>query len=304
MTDKCLVVTCGFFGDIIFATTLAEKLKSERNFKTVDYLIGYPQVERLVQNNPHIDTVYVSTIPSPHPVNSNINVADYAEIISLQPLNYKVPPAVEYQQYASIQSTSSEYTVYTEPSYDVIAKTYIDTLRENGKPVVAIMSNWEPKTYLFTEEQYKKGIDVPNLGYGGSHRNINMIVDQLKDYFTLIEVGVPKEYNQSSTVGIADDHQKSILFESSILKYCDAFVGTDGGLATIAAGVGTKTIITGDFNLQLYGWNGVLKQIENPQLGPDKYFTTVGHITISPYYNDNEVTQTILESISEKINNI
>ena len=64
---KCLIVTHGFFGDIIFASSIAKKLKEEDQFDEVDYLIGFPQVERLMQNNPHISNVYVSDYPSSSP---------------------------------------------------------------------------------------------------------------------------------------------------------------------------------------------------------------------------------------------
>ena len=33
-------------------------------------------------------------------------------------------------------------------------------------------------------------------------------------------------------------------------------------------GVGTKTIITGDYVHQLYGWNGVIRKLKEPKLGP------------------------------------
>ena len=46
---KYLIITCGFFGDIIFASSLAEKLKCNQ----IDYLIGFPQMQRLIQNNPY-----------------------------------------------------------------------------------------------------------------------------------------------------------------------------------------------------------------------------------------------------------
>jgi ADP-heptose:LPS heptosyltransferase len=295
--SKCLVVTCGFFGDILFATSLAEKLKHERGFEEVDYLIGFPQLLRLVQNNPHIDTVYVSDSPSPHPVKADLNNSQYSDIIRLQQLNYNIPPACEYQQSSGIKQLSSEYKVYTEPEYDRFAKEYIDSIREDGKKVIAVMSNWQPKTYLFTPEQYKAGIDVPNLGYGGSHRDIAKVITDLSKHFILLEVGVPIEYNQAMTSTIADDNQKSILFEASLMKYCDAFVGTDGGLATIAAGVGTKTIITGDFNLQLYGWNGVIKKIEQPKLGPYEYFGDP-HIVLDPYFSDEQVIQAIINNLT------
>lgn len=295
--SKCLVVTCGFFGDIIFATSLAEKLKEERGFKEVDYLIGFPQVLRLVQNNPHIDAVHVSDSPSAYPAKASIDTAQYSDVIRLQQLNYNIPPTCEYQQLSGIEQLSSEYKVYTEPEYDEFAKKYIDSIREDGKKVLAVMSNWQPKTYLFTPEQYRAGIDVPNLGYGGSHRDIAKVITGLSKYFTLLEVGVPIEYNQAMTTTIADDNQKSILFEASLMKYCDAFVGTDGGLATIAAGVGTKTIITGDFNLQLYGWNGVIRKLEQPRLGPYEYFGDP-HIALDPYFSDEQVIQAIVDNLT------
>jgi hypothetical protein len=289
---KYLIITCGFFGDIIFASSLAEKLKCNQ----IDYLIGFPQMQRLIQNNPYINNVYISKYPGPHPQNDEIEYSQYDKIIRLQPLNYQVTPCEEFQQYAGIENPSPEYKIYTQPEFDKIAKEFCDDLRNtHQKPLLAVMSNWEPKTYLFTPEQYVKGIDIPPFGYGGSHRNINYIIKELTPHFTLIPVGVG-ELNQLQTLNIPDEDTKSVLFEASLMKYCDAFIGTDGGLATIAAGVGTKTIITGDFNLQLYGWNGVLKKIQDPKLGPNKYFPKeLGHLVLDPYLSDKEIIQEIIK---------
>jgi hypothetical protein len=293
-TNRCLVVTCGFFGDIVFASSLAEKLKNQ--FNNIDYLIGFPQIKRLLENNPFIRYVYVSNPPSTNPI-STLNISNYSKIINLQPLHYITTPCEEYQQFANIENPTSDYKIYTQPEFDVVAKDVIADLRTKyNKPVIAVMSNWKPKTYIFTKEQYELGIDVPNLGYGGSHRDVQYIVDELQNHFTLYPVGVG-DSNQYDTIFIDDVNQKSLLFEASILKYCDAFIGTDGGLATIAAGVNTKTIITGDFNLQLYGWNGVIKKIKDPKLGPEKYFPEFGHITLDPYLTDKEVVQQIINNI-------
>ena len=295
--SRCLVITCGFFGDILFATSIADKLKSEQGFAKVDYLIGFPQMTRLVENNPAIDQVYTSMYPSPKPVSVDIDISQYTKVIQLQSLNYQVPPSYEYQQFAGIKNPSPSYNVFTEPIYDEVAKTYVNELKQDGRKVIAVMSNWESKTYLFTPDQYIAGIDVPNLGYGGSHRDIPMIVQKLQEEFNIIEVGVPPQYNQQLTATIGDDDQKSVLFEASLMKFCDAFIGTDGGLATIAAGVGTKTIITGDFNLQLYGWNGVIKKIEQPRLGPYEYFGNP-HIVLDPYFSDEQLTQAIINNLT------
>lgn len=288
---NCLVVTFGFFGDIIFATSLAEKLKKE--YSTVDYLIGFPQVAQLVQNNPNIDNVFVSEYPGPKPYCS-IDLTKYGKVIELGALDYQVTPCEQYQRQAGLAEVSSEYKIFTTPEYDAVAKQVIEELKATyNKPVVALMTNWQPKTYLFTPEQYEAGIDVPNLGYGGAHRDIQYIVDELQKHFTLYPIGVG-DANQQQTIHLPDDDQKSLLFEASVMKYCDAFIGTDGGLATIAAGVGTKTIITGDFNLQLYGWNGVLKKIKQPRLGPREYFGDP-HIVLDPYLTDHEVTQELIK---------
>ena len=284
---KCLIITCGFFGDIIFASSIAEKLKDI--YAKVDYLIGFPQIYQLLKNNPYINDVFISDIPGPYPI-FGIDQTEYDKVIKLDTLNYLVTPCEEFQQQAGIETPTPEYEVYTTPEYDDVAEKLIMELQETySKPVIGIMSNWEPKTYIFTKEQYEAGIDVPNLGYGGSHRNVQYIVNELNKDFTLIPIGVG-DLNQQQTISIADNDVKSLLFEASILKYCDVFVGTDGGLATIAAGVGTKTIITGDFNLQLYGWNGVLKKINNPRLGPKEYFGDY-HVVLDPFLTDEEVIQ-------------
>lgn len=295
MKTKYLVITCGFFGDIIFASSIAKKLKEEKSECSVDYLIGFPQIKRLIQNNPYIDRVFVSDYPGPNPVNNSIDYSIY-KIIQLKSLNYQVTPCEEYQIFSGIQNPSSDYIVYTESQYDEIAKKYCDDLRsEHQKKVIALMSNWENKTYIFNKQQYIDAIDVPNLGYGGSHRNTYKILEELKKLFVIYEVGA-LNLNQIQTINISDEDSKSILFESSIIKYCDAFIGTDGGLATIAGGVGTKTILTGDFNLQLYGWNGVLKKIKNPRLGPYEYFGDP-HIVLDPYFTDEEVIENIIKNI-------
>jgi hypothetical protein len=296
-STKCLIVTCGFFGDIMFASSIAKKIRDQ--YDQIDYLIGFPQMQRLMQNNPYIDNVYVSSIAGPHPIMNDNLKTSYDKIIELHHLNYIVTPCEEYQQQANIDNPTTEYEIYTEPEYDLIASKFINELRESDKkPVIGVMSNWEPKTYVFTEEQYIAGIDVPNLGYGGAHRNIQYIIDELKLHFSIIPIGVG-ELNQQQTLSIPDNDTKSLLFEASLLKYCDAFIGTEGGLANLAAGVGCKTILTGDFIHQLYGWNGVLKKIQDPKLGPDKYFPKVGHMMLNPYYKDSEVVQHIIKEMKD-----
>ena len=295
ITKKCLVITYGFFGDIMFASSLAKKLK--RSYDQVDYVIGFPQIRTLMDNNPYIDTVYLSIPAGPYAQVAPDFAKQYDQVIQLGALNYQVTPCEEYQHQAGIEDVDPAYKIYTLPHYDETAKHYVDQLKqEHNKPVVAIMSNWQPKTYIYTPEQYEAGIDVPGLGYGGSHRNIQSIVTILNNHFTLVPVGMANA-SQHETVMVQDNDSKSLTFEASLIKACDAFIGTEGGLANLAAGVGCRTILTGDFIHQLYGPNGCIKKIANPQLGPDKYFPKVGHLMINPYYTDKQVAETIIESV-------
>jgi hypothetical protein len=290
--NNCLIVTIGYFGDIAFASSIAKKLKIENQFERVDYLIGFPQMQALMNNNPYIDEVYVSDFPNSIP-SKNIDFLKYDKVVRLSPLSFEIPPPIEFQISAGVNNPDSEYEIYTNSQYDEIAKTAIEDLRSNGKKVIAVMANWEPKTYIFTKDQYRAGIDVPNLGYGGKHRNIEYINSELEKEYNLIYIGYPQEYNQIVTSKLEDNNQKSILFECSLMKFCDAFIGTEGGLCNLAAGVATKTIITGDFVHQLYGWNGVLKKIKEPKLGPIHYFLNSNHVELNSYISDEEVIKQI-----------
>jgi hypothetical protein len=292
---KCLIITHGFFGDIAFSTSIAEKLKKSGEFNTVDYLIGYPQMESLLRNDPYIDNVIVSEYPSAIPINRTIIEESYDKVIKLKPLSFIEPPACEYQRLSGIENISPEYKIYTAPEYDALAKQYLNDNFENSKKTLAIMLNWESKSYLFTKSQYEAGIDTPNLGYGGKHRNIQSIVNELSKHYNLYGVGYPQDVSQIQTSKIEDTDIKSLLFECSIIKNCDAFIGTEGGLCNLAAGIGTRTIITGDFVHQLYGWNGVIKKIKEPKLGPIHYFKDKDHIELDPYLTDEEVLLHIKE---------
>lgn len=294
---KCLIITYGFFGDIAFASSIAKKLKAESQFQIVDYLIGFKQMERLLQNNPHINNVFVASSPSVDPSNFLPLESSYDKVIRLNRLSFKVPPSFEFQEFAGVKNPDTEYEIFTEDDYDKIAKEHIQSLSSNGKKTIAVMDNWESKTYLFTKKQYEDGIDVPNFGYGGQRRNVSWIKEELNKSFNIVHVGMPDGISQYQTFGLEDNDQKSLLFECSLMKYCDAFVGTEGGLCNLAAGVGTKTIITGDFVHQLYGWNGVIKKIEKPMLGPKYYFKNKGHVTLNPYLSDEDVLKEIIKGV-------
>jgi len=101
---------------------------------------------------------------------------------------------------------------------------------------------------------------------------------------------MPAGFNQRE---VPLDGVSNFTLTASLIKACDWFIGAEGGLANLAAGVGTKTIITGDYVHQLYGWNGVIERNQEPKLGPKYYFGEEDHITLDPYLTDEQVIEHI-----------
>lgn len=279
MKNTRILINCtAYIGDILFASSVAKKLKEQENCE-IHYLIQLYQPEELLRQNPYIDQVFVKQHPS----------YEYDRVINLHGHDFNYEPAIWYQTRAGIINPDASFDIYTVYDYDIWAEEEISKLRE-GRPVVACMEGWMEKSYVFTKEQYTEGNDVPNLGYGGKHRNIPYIVEELQKHLTLVGVGKPINFSAQSTSDSSD-----YTAQASIIKKCDAFIGTEGGLANLACGVGTKTILTGDFVHQLYGWNGSIRKHELPKLGPKWY--KPNHVELDPYLTDEEVIKQILENV-------
>jgi hypothetical protein len=280
---RALIKCVGFIGDNLFASSIPKKLKKQ-GFTKVDLQLSIAQPYELLNLNPDIDEVFL--------YQSNPNT--YDEVFYLNPIHRRETPTEQFQKQCGVLNPSPEYTIYTNPAID----SYVDPLLKNaaqGRKIVGYMVNWIEKTFGFTEEEYKRGIDVPNLGYGGRRRDIEFIVESLEkeENIFLIPVGMPPGYNQKE---LTLDGVSNYTLTASMIKTCDWFIGAEGGLVNLAAGVGTKTIITGDYIHQLYGWNGVIERNEEPKLGPKHYFPE-GHYTLDPYLTDSEVVVTIKNTI-------
>jgi hypothetical protein len=275
---KILIKAIGFIGDNLFATSVAKKLKYKYDgLCEVDMLLSVAQPFELISNDPYIDNVYLE-MPD----------KQYDKVYQLDFLNRRSTPCEQFQIQCGIENPSPEFEIYTNPTTD----KYVEYCFKNkgNRKLVAWLSNWEERSFLFTEEEYKRGIDVPNLGYGGKHRNISYIINELNknNDIILVELGKPNGNNQLDT-DIFTVSEYSLT--ASILKNCDYFIGAEGGLANLASGVGTKTILTSDFVHQLYGWNGVIEKCQEPKLGPTHYFE--GHINLDPYLTDEQVIEQI-----------
>lgn len=292
----CLIVCYGYFGDHLFANSIAEHLVIENggSYDAVDYVIGFPQVYPFFIRNPYVRNVFIGAVgPSPRiPPNANT----YDKVYQLGPITRTIPPAAELQLACGVKDFSPKFHINTNSELD--EKVHEHYGKKTGL-VVGIMNGWKERSFLFTKEQYDIGIDVPNLGYGGAHRNTEWIVEQLESKFSTIRVGTEATVNQFMT----DYAGPSLDITASILKYCDVFVGAEGGLANLAYAVGTDTILTSDFVHQLYGPNGVLQKLPEPKLGPVYYGGNGRHINLNPYLTDEEVVSEVVQRLTSRVQN-
>ena len=285
---KILVKCSGFVGDHLFATGIADWY-ANLSIKEciVDYVVDVYQVIELFTNDPNINNVFHKSEDIPK---------HYDIEYSLPPVDQSIPPPQYFKSYCDIPTPDSTYKIYTNSGLDSAAKIM---LPKNGKKNIAWQANWEEKSFLFHRNQYEAGINhPPDLGYGGKRRDINKIITGLKAHYNLIPVGFPPGTPNKKEDPIGGFMSAGMYSATaSIIKMCDYMIGGESGLINLAAGVGTKTIITGDFVHQLYGWNGCIKKIQEPKLGPEFYFPNEGHISLDPYLTDDEVASQMKEII-------
>jgi len=190
---SCLIVCHGYFGDHLFANSIAEQLINEGQFDVVDYVIGFPQVLPFFERNPYIRNVSITTLgPSPQVPH---NADTYNKVFQLGPINRMVPPAVEVQLMCGVTNPTPRFYVHTNPELD---KLVLDTYGEKVGKVIAIMNGWKERSFSYTPEQYSLGINVPDLGYGGLRRDTDYIVNQIEQHYSSIRVGPTGKVNQFS----------------------------------------------------------------------------------------------------------
>jgi len=293
---KALIKPRGYGGDHLFASSAVRQLKEEKQFDVVDMSCGLKQLEPLLNNNPYVDYVFTTSEFTPTPLHGisfglAMDEGDYDKEFELRETTKDIAPPLQAQLECGVHNPNTRFEVFTNPEIDEQVKE-----KCGDEPYIACMQpcSWREKAYGFTLEEYMRGIDVPNKGYGGRLRDIDHIVVKLLQQFKLFEVGMTPSYRSSI---ISKDYAKfrSLEWDASVIKGAEFFIGAEGGLANVAAGVRTKSILTGEFVHQLYGHNGVIKKIENPQLGPRFYYPDDGHIDLNPYLTDDEVIQEMTE---------
>jgi len=291
---KTLIKTYGFIGDILFASSVAQKLHEQHKDVQVDFCIGFPQPYKLLQNNPYINQVFLSKTKGPKVVlPENVDEGSYTYVYEQTESLHNIQPTILFQRHCNILNTSPEFKVYTDSAFTQGVKYELGIHNPNRLKVVGYVANWQNSTITYTEEEYARGLLNPHSILSHTHtntRNTQYIVDELSKEYLLIPLGYDSSITQyhGALETVAD-----YTNQASIIECCDLVIGQEGGMTNLAAGVGTRCAITTDFMNALYGTRGVMRQLDQVQLGPKSLFPNRDHIHFSPYDTDEYIINTI-----------
>lgn len=296
---KILIKTYGFIGDILFASSIAKKLKEQYgNDCIVDYCIGFPQPYKLLKMNPWINNVFLSVHKGPAvTVPLHVDISQYDMVYELPECKQDVQPTIWYQQHCGIESPTPEFEVFTDPSLDESIKYELDQFNHKKIKVIGYVANWQTITAKYTENEYNAGLTnrAEIMSHSNTNRrNIDYILNELNANYILIPLGYDANTTQYHT---ALDSTSTYTNTASIIKYCDLVIGQEGGMTNLAAGVGTRCIITTDFMHALYGPRGIMKQFAEVKLGPANMFPNSNHINLNPFISDDEIINTIKNAL-------
>jgi hypothetical protein len=278
---KILVNCTGFLGDILFASSVAKKLKEKYGECHITYQIPLPQPKLLLEQNPYID--HVSTYDEPKP----LGMIAYDLIVNIPTVDQTYPATIQMQAAAGIADQSLEFDVWTVPEYDTAALDHYNFYHRHDK-IICYQADWSWRAYACTSETLESGIGAP-------HRNTDRILDELiKQYPGMYCVGYSRDCPSNDPRA---QNPEKFARVASMIKMADWFIGAEGGLSNLAAAVGTKCIITTDFIAQNYGPNGRVKKIANPQMGPAVYYPQGGHVHLGACLTDDEILVHLKEII-------
>lgn len=295
-------------GDILHASSVAKKIKKKIPNSIVHFDINYLQPIELLGNNPYIDGVFFKE-------SANIDYDKVYQIMSedVSTLNPYESAVSQFQKMCDIQDYDNFYEIFTNENLDYSIKRSMNELVSVGDwdhnlIKVGYQSDWDRKSFLFTEEEYnlaKGGED--GTGYGKGSRNVFDIINCLEISPRVMLFSLGLDTNISKNYPCINSTSK-FTFTASIIKNCDYVIGSEGCITNLSSAIGTPTIITTDYIYQMFGPKGIRWQqnggdVNNletriPFLGPKQYFPKGNHTELSPFLTDYEVGEEILRIIS------
>ena len=244
-------------GDVLFASSIAKKIKQENPPCEVDFNVNYLQTLELLSNNPYIDNVYYKNNGSDYTTTYLLNKSSHDLDVSTSVVS-------QYQQMCGIKSFDDTFEIFTNQTSDYAIESSMKELIEidywNSDIIkICYVMDWDRKGYLLDNSD-----DRPNT------RNAHSITEPMKnnDKIMLFAIGI--ESRDSKNFPSINSSSK-FSFTASLIKNSDYVIGPEGCLTNMSSALGVNTIITTDYIHYTYRPNGTktdkTKQYTEPFLG-------------------------------------
>lgn len=281
---SALIVCDGWIGDILFTLSIPDKLRKEKGYDVVDLQYIRPQVHRLLQDQSCYNNTFLGSV----------NKGIYTSVYTMPVIEDKsIAPTVQYQKACGIINTNTEFNI-TPPKNKV---------KVEGQ-IIAYQGDWDYRRWAISPEEIKaRRFNTTGLvPYFRSTRPDTMskvLHDLMVAHPTfnfvkidpfLMEPKDPRGYSLSPEL---------YYVYASIISQAKLFLGAEGGLCNLAAGLGIRSIITTDHLHMMFGETGVMSQCSNIQLGPEKLFPNMGHVNLDPFMTNDEIYTYLNQVISK-----
>jgi hypothetical protein len=294
-------------GDILFASSIAKKLKEENPEYSVDFDLNYLQPIELLQNNPYIDNVYYKESVGPY--DETFELTDDPR--TLDPYKSAVS---QFQQMCNIKDPDDTFEIFTNTSEDYAIGRSMGELINIGEwqpnfIKVCYVMDWERKSYLLSEEEDELAPGSPTgTGSGRSPRKLDDILKPLyKPNIMLFAIGIESKLSKAFP---SINSSSKFSFTASLIKNSNYVIGPEGCLTNMSSALGVPTIITTDYIHQLITSKGLewpqdeAANLNNlkcrpPFLGPCQYFPKANHVHLNPFLSDTKVGEKILEIVTD-----
>lgn len=258
---KAAVIATGWVGDTIACTAAATSLH-ELGYE-VTFFTRWPQLKPILKNDKRFKVrtyFHLRLIKLFKKI-----LARYFDKVVWEPSrwSYQEPFTSEIRRIAGC-NPNPEYQLFLTEDGDGVNKGFL----KNANPVIAI------------------GRDIYKRAFG---RNVDELVSQLEEFATVIWVGLPPEMNSKHGKGY------SLLNDAKLIAGADIFVGPEGGLLWLAAGLGKPCAYLTE-NI-----SAVAKQNHIPSLdhvlGSKNYFPDSENHLALPEYCSNQQASKLIKSM-------
>ncbi len=257
-TKKAAVVASGWLGDTIACSAAATSLY-EKGYE-VDFYILWPQLKPILVNDQRFRTIVYSKFLISF-FKRPLFQSRY-DLIVREPngWSYEEPFTSQIRRIAGCE---------VKPEYELfLPKTIPNLLKDKSKPVITFARDTEKRAY---------------------GRDISDLLKRLSLHADIEWVGLDPKL--SSKKG----KNKALILDAIKISQSDIFVGPEGGLLWLAAGLGKKCIYFSEHIQELAKKIG--RGIPTLCLGSTRHFPNGNHIELPAFCSTEIAAETIIQNL-------